>query len=72
MPLRLDILVPYELLIEVVFSKKLIKYDVKRREYDIVVIRGEAHLAYNCVGLISFFQHQQVQNLYLNPKEWVN
>jgi nitrite reductase (NAD(P)H) len=62
----------YELLIEVVFSERLIKYDVKRREYDIVVIGEEAHLAYNRVGLTSFFQHRQVQNLYLNPKEWVN
>ena len=72
MPLRLGILVLYELLIEVVFSERLIKYDVKRREYDIVVIGEEAHLAYNRVGLTSFFQHRQVQNLYLNPKEWVN
>jgi nitrite reductase (NAD(P)H) len=23
------------------------------------------------VGLTSFFQHRQVENLYLNPKEWV-
>jgi nitrite reductase (NAD(P)H) len=49
----------------------LIKYDVKRREYDIVVIGEEKHLAYNRVGLTSFFQHRQVENLYLNPKEWV-
>lgn len=47
------------------------KYDIKRREYDIVVIGEEPHLAYNRVGLTSFFQHRQVENLYLNPKEWV-
>jgi len=47
------------------------KYDVKRREYDVVVIGEEPHLAYNRVGLTSFFQHRQVENLYLNPKEWV-
>ncbi|TKA81982.1 Nitrite reductase [NAD(P)H] [Cryomyces minteri] len=52
------------------FIEKLMKYDVKRREYDIVVIGEEAHLAYNRVGLTSFFQHRQVENLYLNPKEW--
>jgi nitrite reductase (NAD(P)H) len=46
------------------------KYDVKRREYDIIVIGEEAHLAYNRVGLTSFFQHREVENLYLNPKEW--
>jgi nitrite reductase (NAD(P)H) len=48
------------------------KYDVKRREYDVVVIGEEPHLAYNRVGLTSFFQHREVENLYLNPKEWVS
>jgi nitrite reductase (NAD(P)H) len=47
------------------------KLDAKRREYDIIVIGEEPHLAYNRVGLTSFFQHRQVENLYLNPKEWV-
>jgi nitrite reductase (NAD(P)H) len=35
-----------------------------------VVIGEEPHLAYNRVGLTSFFQHRQVENLYLNPKSW--
>lgn len=52
-------------------SEKLMKLDVKRREYDIVVIGEEPHLAYNRVGLTSFFQHREVENLYLNPKDWV-
>ena len=47
------------------------KLDGKTREYEIVVIGEEAHLAYNRVGLTSFFQHRKVENLYLNPKEWV-
>lgn len=47
------------------------KLDVKRREYDVIVIGEEEHLAYNRVGLTSFFQHREVENLYLNPKEWV-
>lgn len=47
------------------------KYDVRRREYDVIVIGEEPHLAYNRVGLTSFFQHRKVENLYLNPKEWV-
>lgn len=51
--------------------EKLLKFDVKRREYDIIVIGEEPHLAYNRVGLTSFFQHREVENLYLNPKEWV-
>ncbi|KAE9986489.1 hypothetical protein EG327_004273 [Venturia inaequalis] len=52
------------------FIEKLLKLDVKRREYDIIVIGEEPHLAYNRVGLTSFFQHREVENLYLNPKEW--
>jgi hypothetical protein len=52
-------------------SEKLMKLDAKRREYDVVVIGEEPHLAYNRVGLTSFFQHRKVENLYLNPKEWV-
>lgn len=52
-------------------SEKLLKMDSKRREYDVVVIGEESHLAYNRVGLTSFFQHRKAENLYLNPKEWV-
>ncbi|KAH7052055.1 hypothetical protein B0J12DRAFT_61879 [Macrophomina phaseolina] len=57
-------------MVGIAFIEKLMKYDVKRREYDIVVIGEEPHLAYNRVGLTSFFQHRQVENLYLNPREW--
>lgn len=52
-------------------SEKLLKMDAKRREYDVVVIGEEPHLAYNRVGLTSFFQHRKAENLYLNPREWV-
>ncbi|KAK0272055.1 hypothetical protein LTR35_010326 [Friedmanniomyces endolithicus] len=52
------------------FIEKLMKFDVKRREYDVIVIGEEPHLAYNRVGLTSFFQHRQVENLYLNPASW--
>ena len=44
--------------------------DAKRREYDVVVIGEESHVAYNRVGLTSFFQHRKAENLYLNSKEW--
>lgn len=47
------------------------KLDAKRREYDIVVIGEEPHLAYNRVGLSAFFQHRRPEDLYLNPKQWV-
>lgn len=46
------------------------KLDAKRQEYDVVVIGEEPHLAYNRVGLTSFFQHRQVESLYLNPETW--
>ena len=51
--------------------EKLLKLDVKRREYEVIVIGEEAHLAYNRVGLTSFFQHRKVENLYLNEEKWV-
>ena len=59
-------------MVGIAFIEKLMKFDVKRREYDIIVIGEEPHLAYNRVGLTSFFQHRIVENLYLNPKEWVS
>lgn len=34
------------------------------------MIGEEPHLAYNRVGLTSFFQHRKVENLYLNPESW--
>ena len=49
----------------------MIKQDVQRRQYDIVVVGEEQHIAYNRVGLTSFFEHRKVEELYLNPKEWV-
>ncbi|EON99736.1 putative nitrite reductase protein [Phaeoacremonium minimum UCRPA7] len=52
------------------FIEKLLKLDARAREWDIVVIGEEAHLAYNRVGLTSFFEHRKVENLYLNPLEW--
>ncbi|KFY01031.1 hypothetical protein O988_02955 [Pseudogymnoascus sp. VKM F-3808] len=52
------------------FIEKIIKLDGKRRQYDIVVIGEEPHVAYNRVGLTSFFEHREVEQLYLNPKEW--
>lgn len=51
--------------------EKILRLDAKRLEYEVVVIGEEAHLAYNRVGLTSFFQHRNVEDLYLNPKEWV-
>ncbi|KAI9892823.1 MAG: hypothetical protein M1814_000982 [Vezdaea aestivalis] len=57
-------------MVGVAFIEKLMKLDAKRREYDIIVIGEEPHVAYNRVGLTSFFQHRKVEELYLNPKSW--
>jgi NAD(P)H-nitrite reductase large subunit len=54
------------------FSReKITKLDSEKRQYDLVVIGEEPHLAYNRVGLTSFFEHRNIEELYLNPKEWV-
>ena len=52
------------------FIEKLLKFDAKRSEYHVIVIGEEPHLAYNRVGLTSYFQHREVENLYLNPASW--
>lgn len=52
-------------------SEKVIKQDTAGR-YDIVVIGEEAHIAYNRVGLSTYFEHRKIEDLYLNPKEWVS
>ncbi|KZF23361.1 nitrite reductase [Xylona heveae TC161] len=57
-------------MVGIAFIEKLLKLDAKRREYDVVVIGEEPHLAYNRVGLTSYFQHRNVENMYLNPSDW--
>ncbi|KAI0887833.1 nitrite reductase [Annulohypoxylon maeteangense] len=57
-------------MVGIAFIEKLLKLDARTHEYNIVVIGEEPHLAYNRVGLTSFFSHRKVENLYLNPKEW--
>ncbi|RMD42454.1 hypothetical protein DV735_g2678, partial [Chaetothyriales sp. CBS 134920] len=57
-------------MVGIAFIEKLLKLDAKRREYDIVVIGEEPYLAYNRVGLTSFFQDRKIESLYLNSAEW--
>ncbi|KAF4125601.1 nitrite reductase (NAD(P)H) [Geosmithia morbida] len=57
-------------MVGIAFIEKLLKYDTRTREYDITVLGEEPHLAYNRVGLTSFFSHRKIENLYLNPEEW--
>ena len=42
-------------MVGVAFVEKLIAKDKKRQEYKIVVLGEEKHVAYNRVGLTSFF-----------------
>lgn len=49
----------------------MIKQDTAGR-YDILVIGEEPHIAYNRVGLSTYFEHRKIEDLYLNPKEWVS
>jgi nitrite reductase (NAD(P)H) len=48
------------------------KWDAEQKQYDIVVIGEEQHLAYNRVGLSTFFEHRKIEDLYLNSQEWVS
>ncbi|KAK8116131.1 nitrite reductase [Apiospora sp. TS-2023a] len=57
-------------MVGIAFIEKVLKLDARHHEYDIVVIGEEPHLAYNRVGLTSFFDHRKVENLYLNPQDW--
>jgi nitrite reductase (NAD(P)H) len=58
-------------MVAISFIEKVIKQDTAGR-YDIVVIGEEAHIAYNRVGLSTYFEHRKIEDLYLNPKEWVS
>lgn len=49
----------------------MLKLDARTNEYSITIIGEEPYLAYNRVGLTSFFDHRKIENLYLNPEEWV-
>lgn len=57
-------------MVGIAFIEKVVKLDARSREYEIVVIGEEPHLAYNRVGLTSFFDHRKVENLYINSQEW--
>lgn len=50
--------------------EKLLKLDARTREFEVIVIGEEPHLAYNRVGLTSFFAHRDVEQLHLNPLSW--
>lgn len=58
-------------MVGIAFIEKLLKYDATAKEYSVTVLGEEPYLAYNRVGLTSFFEHRKIENLYMNPAEWV-
>ena len=57
-------------MVAVAFIEKLLKLDERRNEYSLLVLGEEPHVAYNRVGLTSYFEHREVERLYLNPQSW--
>jgi hypothetical protein len=58
-------------MVAIAFIEKLLKEDTDNTRFSIVVIGEEPYVAYNRVGLSSFFEHRKIEELYLNPTEWV-
>ncbi|TFK34312.1 NADPH nitrite reductase [Crucibulum laeve] len=56
-------------MVGIAFIEKLLNLDEKQK-YLIVTCGEERHLAYNRVGLTEYFEHRNVEDLYLNPPSW--
>ncbi|KAI0757771.1 nitrite reductase [Daedaleopsis nitida] len=56
-------------MVGIAFIEKLLNLDTTGR-YRIVTCGEETHLAYNRVALTDFFQHRNIEKLYLNSPEW--
>ncbi|BFZ56074.1 hypothetical protein PYCC9005_003116 [Savitreella phatthalungensis] len=57
-------------MVGIAFVEKLLERDSQQNRYQVIVLGEEKHVAYNRVGLTSFFEHRSVESLYLNPEEW--
>lgn len=59
-------------MVGIAFVEKLLKFDLDggRDEWEVVVIGEEPHLAYNRVGLSTYWEKKDPASLYLNPLEW--
>lgn len=59
-------------MVGIAFIEKLLKYDLEggRNEWRITVLGEEPHLAYNRVGLSTYWEKSCPEELYLNPLEW--
>ncbi|KAI0668754.1 nitrite reductase [Trametes maxima] len=56
-------------MVGIAFIEKLLDLDSEKR-YRIVTCGEETHLAYNRVALTEYFQHRNIEKLYLNPADW--
>ncbi|KAF9480635.1 nitrite reductase [Pholiota conissans] len=56
-------------MVGIAFIEKLLDLDQKQK-YFIITCGEEVHFAYNRVGLTEYFEHRNVENLYLNPPSW--
>ncbi|TFK21046.1 nitrite reductase [Coprinopsis marcescibilis] len=56
-------------MVGIAFIEKLLNMD-DASQYFIVTCGEERHFAYNRVGLTEYFEHRNVENLYLNPPSW--
>ncbi|EJF58500.1 nitrite reductase [Dichomitus squalens LYAD-421 SS1] len=56
-------------MVGIAFIGKLLSLDTSRR-YRIVTCGEEVHLAYNRVALTDYFQHRNVEKLYLESPDW--
>ncbi|KAL1940535.1 hypothetical protein VTO73DRAFT_7970 [Trametes versicolor] len=56
-------------MVGIAFIEKLLDLDAAHI-YRIVTCGEETHLAYNRVALTEYFQHRNIEKLYLNPADW--
>ncbi|KAJ7039841.1 NADPH nitrite reductase [Mycena alexandri] len=56
-------------MVGIAFIEKLLNLDTEGK-YFVVTCGEEKHFAYNRVGLTDYFEHRNVENLYLNPPSW--
>lgn len=56
-------------MVGIAFIEKLISLDDKNK-YLIVTCGEEIHIAYNRVALTEYFEHRNIEKLYLNPPSW--
>ncbi|KDR71728.1 hypothetical protein GALMADRAFT_253448 [Galerina marginata CBS 339.88] len=56
-------------MVGIAFIEKLLDLD-QQQKYFIITCGEEIHFAYNRVGLTEYFEHRNVENLYLNPPSW--